>query len=59
MKQIFKNLKNNNKNKVITHKIYVKTQCGKKPWTVMSIINLLYEQGEYKVIAITTSDLIQ
>jgi len=25
MKQIFKNLKNDNKNKAITHKIYVKT----------------------------------
>ena len=30
MKQIFRNLKNDNKNKATTHKIYVETQCGKK-----------------------------
>ena len=59
MKQIFRNLKNNNKNKAITHKIYVENQCGKKPRTATSTINPLYEQGHYKAIAITTSDLIQ
>jgi len=58
MKQIFRNLKNNNKNKAMTHRIYVKTQCEKKPWMVMGTINPLYEQGEYKTITITTSDLI-
>jgi len=58
MKQIFKNLKNDNRNKAITHKIYVETQYGKKPRTVTSITNPLYEQGEYKVIATTISDSI-
>jgi len=43
----------------MTHKNYVKTQCGKKPQTVMSTINPLYEQGEYKMITITIGDLIQ
>jgi len=36
----------------------VETQCGKKPQTVMSRTNPLYEQGEYKVIATTISDSI-
>ena len=58
MKQIFRKLRNDNRNKAITHKIYVETQCGKKPWTATSTINPLYEQGEYKTITITTSDLI-
>jgi len=56
---MFRNLKNDNMNKQMTHKIYVETQCVKKPQTVMSTINPLYEQGEYKTITITTSDLIQ
>jgi len=30
MKQIFRKLRNDNRNKAITHKIYVETQCGKK-----------------------------
>jgi len=59
MKQIFRNLKNDNKNKTMTHKIYVETQWGKKPQTVTSTINPLYEQEEYKMITITTADLIQ
>ena len=59
MKQIFRNLKNDNKNKAMTHKIYVKTQCGKKSRTATSTINPLYEQREYKTITITTSDSIQ
>ena len=54
MKQIFRNLKNDNKNKAMTHMIYVETQCGKKSRTTMSTINPLYEQGEYKTITITT-----
>jgi len=29
MKQIFRNLNNDNKNKATTHKNYVETQCGK------------------------------
>jgi len=29
MKQIFRNLKNDNKNKAMTHKIFVESQCGK------------------------------
>jgi len=58
MKQIFRDLKNDNKNKIITHQIYVKIQCGKKSRTAMSTINPLYEQGEYKVLATTTSDWI-
>ena len=36
MKPIFRNLKDDNRNKAITHKIYVKTQCGKKLRTVTS-----------------------
>jgi len=32
MKQIFRNLKNDNKNKAIIHKVYVETQCGKNHW---------------------------
>ena len=59
MKQIFRNLKYDNKNKTTTHKIYVETQCGKKLRTAISTINPLYNQGEYKTITITTSDLIQ
>ena len=59
MKQIFRNLKKDNKNKTTTHKIYVETQCGKKPRTATSTINPLYEQAEYKMITITTSDSIQ
>ena len=59
MKQIFRNLKNDNKNKTTTHKIYVETHCGKKLRTVTTTINPLYEQGEYKMITITTGDLIQ
>jgi len=59
MKQMFKNLKNDNKSKIMTHKIYVETQCRKKPRTATSTINPLYEQEEYKTITITTSDLIQ
>jgi len=43
MKQIFRNLKNDNKNKAMTHKIYMETQCGKKLQTVMSTISPLYE----------------
>jgi len=43
MKQIFRNLKNDNKNKAMTHKIYVETQCGKKPRMEASTINPLYE----------------
>jgi len=58
MKQIFRNLKNDNRNKAITHKIYVETQCGKKPRTVTSTTNPLYKQGEYKVIATIRSDSI-
>ena len=50
---------NYNKNKTMTHKIYVETQCPKKPRTVTSTINPLYEQEEYKMITITTGDLIQ
>jgi len=34
-------LKNDNKNKAITHKIYVETQCGKKPRTATNTINPL------------------
>ena len=52
MKQVFRNLKNDNKNKAIAqrtitrtkqyiHKIYVETQCGKKSRTTTSIINPL------------------
>ena len=59
MKQIFKSLKNDNKNKAMTHKIYEETQCGKKSRTATSIINPLYAQLEYKTITITTSDSIQ
>ena len=59
MKQIFRNLKNDNKNKAKTYKIYMETQCEKKSRTATSTINPLYEQGEYKAIAITISDLIQ
>jgi len=29
MKQIFRNLNNDNKNKAIIHKIYMEIQCGK------------------------------
>jgi len=58
MKQIFRNLNNDNKNKATTHKNYVETQCGKKPRTATSTNNPLYEQGEYNAITITTSDLI-
>jgi len=54
MKQIFRNLKNDNKNRVMTRKIYVETQCGEKPRMATSTIN-----PEYKTIAITTSDSIQ
>jgi len=43
----------------MTHKIYVETQCQKKPRTATSTINPLCEQGEYKTITITTSGLIQ
>jgi len=43
MKQIFRNSKKDNRNKAITHKIYVETQCGKKPRTATSTINPLYE----------------
>jgi len=49
---------NNNKNKTTTYKIYVEIKRGKKPWTVTSTINPLYEQEEYKMITITTDDLI-
>ena len=59
MKQIFRNLKNDNKNKAITHKIYMETQCEKKLRTATSTNNPLYEQEEYNAITITTSDSIQ
>ena len=59
MKQIFRNLKNDKRNKAITHKIYMETHCGKKSQTMMSTTNPLYEHGEYKVITTTTSDSIQ
>jgi len=44
MKQIFRNLKNDSNNKAMTYKIYVETQCLKKPRTATSKINPLYEQ---------------
>ena len=59
MKQIFRNLKNDNKNEAIKYEIYVETQCGKKPWLVTSTTNPLYEKGEYKIITITIGDLTQ
>jgi len=57
MKQIFRNLKNDNKNKVTTQDLRG-NPIQEKSRTMTSTINPLYEQGEYKTIIIVTSDSI-
>jgi len=56
MKQIFRNLKNDNKKKNNDTEDLRGNPMWEKPRTATSTINPLYKQEEYKMITITTSD---